>query len=97
MRAAETCLHAGATATHVAVTHTPLASGLEALMTAEPITSITVTDSVGIAFPARRPPSGSGKLIILSIAPLFGQALARMVNGRPVAPLLESWPVSPEP
>lgn len=97
IRAAETCLHAGAAATHVAVTHTPLAAGLEALMTAEPITSITVTDSVGVAFPARRPPSGAGKLVTLSTAPLFGQALARMANGKPVAPLLESWPVSPDP
>jgi ribose-phosphate pyrophosphokinase len=97
IRAAETCLRAGAAATHVAVTHTPLAAGLEALMAAEAITSITVTDSVGVAFPTRRPPSGSGKLVTLSIAPLFGQALARMAAGRPVAPLLESWPVSPDP
>jgi ribose-phosphate pyrophosphokinase len=96
IRAAETCLRAGAAATHVAATHTPLAAGLEALMTAEPITSITVTDSVGIAFPTRRPPSGSGKLFTLSIAPLLGQALGRMVTGKPVAPLLESWPLPPD-
>jgi ribose-phosphate pyrophosphokinase len=96
IRAAETCRRAGAAASHVAVTHTPLAAGLEALMAAEPIASITVTDSVGIAFPARRSPSGSAKLVTLSVAPLIGQALGRMVTGEPVAPLLEKWPVSPD-
>ncbi|HUN73241.1 MAG TPA: ribose-phosphate diphosphokinase [Steroidobacteraceae bacterium] len=96
IRAAETCRRAGAAASHVAVTHTPLAAGLEALLAAEPITSITVTDSVGIAFPATRSPSGSAKLVTLSIAPLIGQALGRMVTGKPVAPLLEKWPVPPD-
>jgi ribose-phosphate pyrophosphokinase len=96
IRAAETCRRAGAAASHVAVTHTPLAAGLAALTAAEPITSITVTDSVGIAFPPTRSPSASGKLVTLSVAPLLGQALGRMVTGKPVAPLLENWPVSPD-
>jgi ribose-phosphate pyrophosphokinase len=96
IRAAETCRRAGAVASHVAVTHTPLAAGLEALMAAEPITSITVTDSVGIAFPATRSPPDSGKLVTLSVAALIGQTLRRMVTGKPIAPLLESWPVSPD-
>lgn len=96
IRAAETCRRAGAAAAHVAVTHAPVAAGVEALMTAEPISSITVTDSVGIVRPTTRLPSGSGKLVILSIAPLIGQALARMTRGEPVSPLLETWPVSPE-
>jgi len=96
IRAAETCRRAGAAASHVAVTHTPLAAGIEALMAAEPITSITVTDSVGIAFPATRSLSGFGKLVTLSVAPLIGQVLGRMVTGKPVAPLLENWPVSPD-
>ena len=94
IRAAETCRQAGAAVRHVAVTHTPLAAGLEALIAAEPITSITVTDSVGSAIPGGRSPSLSGKLVTLSIAPLIGQTLARMTGGKPVAPLLESWPVS---
>ncbi|MGA7540841.1 MAG: ribose-phosphate diphosphokinase [Steroidobacteraceae bacterium] len=96
IHAAETCRRAGAAAVHVAVTHTPLAAGLEALIAAEPITSITVSDSVGIAFPALRSHCNSGRLIILSVAPLIGQALARIARGKPVAPLLETWPVSPE-
>jgi len=96
IRAAEACRHAGAAATHVAVTHTPLAAGLEAVMAAESITSITVTDSVGLALPTKRPSSGSGKLVTLSIAPLIGQVLARLTHGKPVSPLLETWPVSLE-
>jgi ribose-phosphate pyrophosphokinase len=95
IRAAETCRRAGATTIHVAVTHTPLAAGLEALIAAEPITGVTTTDSVGIAFPRTRAPS-SGKLVILSVAPLIGQVLGRMTAGKPVAPLLESWPVPPD-
>lgn len=94
IRAAETCRRAGAAATHVAVTHTPLASGLEALMAAEPIDSITVTDSVGTSFPMTRSRSGSGRLVTLSVAPLIAQALGRITAGKPVAPLLEHWPAS---
>lgn len=96
IRAAEACRRAGAAAAHVAVTHTPLAAGIEAVMAAESITSITVTDSVGSALPTKRPPSGSGKLVTLSIAPLIGQVLARLTHGKPVSPFLETWPVSLE-
>ncbi|HJS89385.1 MAG TPA: ribose-phosphate diphosphokinase [Steroidobacteraceae bacterium] len=96
IRAAETCRRAGAAAVHAAVTHTPLAAGLNVLLAAEPITSITVTDSVGIAFPRMHSPFNSGKLVTLSVAPLIGQALARIASGKPVAPLLESWPVPPD-
>lgn len=92
IRAAETCRRAGAAATHVAVTHTPLAAGLEAVLAADAIASITVTDSVGIVFPITRVPSGFGTLVTLSVAPLIGQAVGRMTSGKPVAPLLENWP-----
>jgi len=93
IRAAETCRRAGAAAVHVAVTHAPLASGLDALSAAEPITSITITDSVGAALPRTASASRSGKLVTLPSAPLIGQALARIASGRPVASLLENWPV----
>lgn len=36
------------------------------------------------------------KLTVLSIAPLFGQAMQRMLLGHPIAPLLERWPVEIE-
>jgi ribose-phosphate pyrophosphokinase len=96
IRAAETCRRAGAAVSHVAVTHTPVAAGLEALIATGPITSITVTDSVGAAFPTARPLPAPGKLVTLSVAPLIGQALGRMTRGKPVSPLLETWPVSSE-
>jgi ribose-phosphate pyrophosphokinase len=94
IRAAEACRSRGATAVHAAVTHAPLAEGIERLTAAEAIASITVTDSVGI--PATPAAPGPGKLVTLSIAPIFGQALQRLASGRPVAPLLERWPVSPQ-
>jgi ribose-phosphate pyrophosphokinase len=96
IRAADTCRRAGAAAVHVAVTHAPFAAGLEALLAAETITSITVTDSVGIPSLAALSPFRSDKLVTLSIAPLLGQVLCRMTTGKAVAPLLERWPVSPE-
>lgn len=96
IRAAETCRRAGAVATHVAVTHTPLAAGLDAVMAADPNTSITVTDSVGVVLPTAHPRAAGGKLVTLSVAPLIGQALRRMSAGKPVAPLLEGWPVPPD-
>jgi ribose-phosphate pyrophosphokinase len=94
IRAADVCHRAGAAAVHVAVTHLPLAAGLDTLMQSDNITSIVTTDSVGLSF---QPPGASGsavKLMTLSIAPLFGQAVRRMQAGKPVAPLLSRWPVA---
>jgi ribose-phosphate pyrophosphokinase len=95
VRASEICHRGGARAVHAAVTHTPLPSGLETLRAAEHIASITITDSVG--FDAVPPPAtipGRGKIAVLSIAPLFGQALRRILAGKPLAPLLVRWPVA---
>lgn len=93
IRAAEACRLLGAAAVHVAVTHAPLAEGLDALLAADQISRIVVTDSVGIAFPtARFPVAAAGKLVTLSIAPLFGEAVRRMIAGEPLSPLLERWP-----
>ena len=97
IRAATACREAGAAAVHVAVTHTPLPAGIEALRTAEAISGIVVTDSVGSADQAQSPSvTAAGKLITLSVAPLFGQALRRMLAGKPVAPLLQRWPLGPD-
>ncbi len=94
LRAAEVCRRAGAAAVHVAVTHTPLLAGLDALRNAPNISSIVITDSAGTAFVTRPDfPVAAGKLVILPIAPLFGEALKRIVAGRPVSPLLTRWPV----
>ena len=94
IRAGEICRRAGAAAVHAAVTHTPLPAGLSALLEAQSLASIVATDSVGFGTPAT-PPTRS-KLTILPVAPLFGLAIRRMLAHRPVAPLLERWPLSAE-
>jgi ribose-phosphate pyrophosphokinase len=94
IRASDLCRRAGAAAVHVAVTHAPLAAGLKAVIETTSIATIVVSDSVG--FPGGWPAAASAagaKLTVLSVAPLFGQALHRMLTHRPVAPLLERWPV----
>lgn len=94
IRAAERCREAGALAVHVAVTHTPYAEGLEAVLTSGAITDLLATDSVGI----RRDhlPAIGRKLVCLPVAALLGQAVRRMLSGKPVAPLLTRWPVAPD-
>ena len=89
IRAAERCREAGAIAVHVAVSHTPYAEGLEAVLTSGAITDVLATDSVGI----RAGPAAGRKLITLSVAALLGQAMRRMLSGKPLAPLLTHWPV----
>jgi ribose-phosphate pyrophosphokinase len=93
IRAAAALRAAGARAVQVAFTHAPLASGLAALVAADTIDQIVVTDSVG-SVSYLNPSSAHPKVHILKIAPLFAQAVARMLSGAPVAPLLEAWPPS---
>jgi len=94
IRAAELCQRAGAAAIHVAVTHTPLVPGLTSVVEASSIASVVVTDSVGSTpVPPAAPSTAAAKLTVLSVAPLFGQALHCILTHRPVAPLLERWPL----
>lgn len=90
IRAAEKCRQAGATAVHVAVSHTPLAAGLAAVLSSAAVADVLVTDSVGSQH--EYPPALRQKLIILPVAALFGQAVRRISVGMPIAPLLTSWP-----
>jgi len=95
LRAAAACRRSGVRAVHVAVTHAPLPSGVAALTEAASITSVVLTDSVGLQSP--RMPAASGaaaRIVTLPVAPLFGQAVRRMLAGKPLAPLLERWPVA---
>lgn len=94
LRAAALCREAGAPAVHAAVTHAPLPTGIEKLLAAESITGIVTTDSVGRS--STRSPEATRKRVILPIAPLLGQALRRMLDGRALAPLLTRWPLLPE-
>jgi ribose-phosphate pyrophosphokinase len=95
IRAADICRSAGAAAVHVAVTHMPQRAGVDMVTRAASIDSVVVTDSVGISDDTGSGVSPIGnKLICLSIAPLLGQTLRRLMMGRPVTPLLERWPVT---
>jgi phosphoribosylpyrophosphate synthetase len=67
----------------------PVAEGLNSLIHAAAIDRVVVTDSIGVALPTVNP---AGKLHTLSIAPLLGQALRRMLAGQSLAPLLTCWP-----
>jgi ribose-phosphate pyrophosphokinase len=88
IRAAQACRRAGARSVHAAVTHMPLAAGLDALLAADAISNIVATDSVGIGFPAAHSGAAAGRLIVLPIAPLIAQVIRRMIAGEPLAPLL---------
>jgi len=95
IRASEHCRRAGAAAVHAAVTHAPLASGLAAVLAAASLASVVATDSVGPQPGSLRAAGSPTRLVVLPIAPLFGQALRRMLDGEPLAPLLEHWPLAP--
>jgi ribose-phosphate pyrophosphokinase len=89
-RAAAVLRAAGARTVHLAFTHAPLAAGLAAVAADSTIGKITLTDSVGPALVL--PSGGVGRVELLPVAPLLGQAVARMVAGTALAPLLSSWP-----
>jgi ribose-phosphate pyrophosphokinase len=91
IQAATALRKAGAAQVHVAFTHAPLPRGLAALEAADCISQIVLTDSVGSAL--RMEGSASARrMSILPIAPLFGEAIARMLAGAPLVPLLQRWP-----
>jgi ribose-phosphate pyrophosphokinase len=94
MRAAEACNRAGAAAVYAAFTHAPLPSGLAAVLADAHLKAVVTTDSVGFD-PDGHSGSEAGKLTVLPIAPLLAQATQRVLACRPLAPLLERWPVDP--
>jgi ribose-phosphate pyrophosphokinase len=96
IRAAQICRRAGATGVHAAVTHMLSASGLDALLKSDDITQIVTTDSVDISPGLPNTSAYPDRLVTLSIAPLFGQAVRRMLAGKPMIPLLTRWPVALE-
>lgn len=91
VRAAAACRAAGAGAVFAAVTHAPMRAGLERLLAEPAINGVLITDSVGESFHDLAA-SGAGKLEVVSIAPLFGEALRRLRTREPLAPLLSRWP-----
>ncbi|HEY0341749.1 MAG TPA: ribose-phosphate diphosphokinase [Steroidobacteraceae bacterium] len=97
VRAAKACHSAGAAAIHVAVTHTPVPAGINSVEALDSISGLVVTDSTGLNTPSPgAPPNGLGKRTVLPIAPLLGEATRRLLANKPLAPLLERWPISAE-
>ena len=97
IRAAQAFCKAGAAAVHVAVTHVPLHAGLDAVVREEAIAGVVITDSVGAPnFQLGDSSPPPGKVICLPVAPLLGQAVRRMLTGRPLLPLLLQWPAAIE-
>jgi ribose-phosphate pyrophosphokinase len=88
IRAADVLHRAGALEVRVAVTHAPLPQGISALLAAEGISRIAVTDSTGMWIHALR----ESRLDLLPVAPLLGLAVRRMATRRPLTPLLAGWP-----
>jgi len=93
-RAAEVCNRVGARSVYAAVTHAPYTPGIVSVVADSGIAGVITTDSVGYHF-GPLPPDCAGKLTVLSVAPLFGEAIRRMLSGEPLAPLLQRWPVEP--
>jgi ribose-phosphate pyrophosphokinase len=91
LRAATALRAAGATSVHATLTHTPIEAGLAALVAAEDIAQVVVTDSVGYA-PNPGAPGNRGKMTLLSAGELLGCAMARIVSGESLAPMAEHWP-----
>jgi ribose-phosphate pyrophosphokinase len=88
IRAAKACRDAGAAAVYVAVTHTPVKEGIDAVEAVTTISGVVVTDSTGSNL------SNIHKRTTLSIAPLLGQATRRFLAAKPLSPLLDRWPVA---
>lgn len=93
IRAAEASIRAGCGALYAAVTHTPCMPGIAAVLAEEGITGVVTTDSVGIPL-GPLTAEAARKLTVLSIAPLFAEAVRRMLSGAPLAPLLNQWPLT---
>ena len=94
IRAAKACRDAGAAAVYVAVTHTPVEEGIDAVEAATTISGVVVTDSTGFTAPPTNQSNNIHKRTTLSIAPLLGQATRRFLAAKPLSPLLDRWPVA---
>ncbi len=91
IRAARALRDQRAREVYAVFTHAPMADGLRNVIEAREISRIITTDSTADRpqGPAETPES---RLTVLSIAPLLGAAIGRMLRFEPVAPLLGEWP-----
>ena len=75
----------GARAVHVVVTHGVFAEGSMARIARSPIETVLVTDSV-----ETQPVSPDDKIQVVSVAPLFGEAIRRIHNRESISVLFDN-------
>jgi ribose-phosphate pyrophosphokinase len=86
-RMAAACRERGAGAIHLAATHGLFSGGAPAILGETSVASIVVTDSVS---PVRLDRKRLGdRFVVLSVAPLFAEAIARSHGGGSIVDLLE--------
>ena len=83
VEAADGLIARGAKAVHAAVTHAVFTQGSMERLDRSPIQSLLVTDSV-----ENHPTALSPKVEVVSIAPLFGEAIRRIHHGESISTLL---------
>lgn len=87
LRAAAACREHGAAAVHAVATHALFSGGKPEILSGDVFDSVIVTDS---AAPLQLPKSvASGKLRIVSVAPLLAETVTRLHEGRSIEALLE--------
>ena len=87
-RTAAACHARGATKIHLAATHGLFAEGAPAIVDEPSVTSIVVTDSIN---PLRLDVRRLGdRLVVLSVAELFAEAISRAHSGGSIVSLLEN-------
>jgi ribose-phosphate pyrophosphokinase len=85
-RTAAACHARGAKKIHLAATHGLFADGAPAIVGEPSVTSVVVTDSIS---PPRLDRQLSTRLVVLSVAELFAEAIARAHAGGSIVSLLE--------
>lgn len=83
VEAARNLVERGATAVYSAVSHGVFTQGSMERLDQSPIQSLLVTDSV-----ENHPTALSGKVEVVSVAPLFGEAIRRIHHGESISTLL---------
>jgi ribose-phosphate pyrophosphokinase len=90
IRAARSCIEAGAVAVHAVATHGLFVGDASQVLTSELLSSLAVTDTVP---PFRLPESlRSSKVRVLDVAPLLAEAVRRLHEGGSIVELVEHGP-----
>jgi ribose-phosphate pyrophosphokinase len=87
VRMAAACRERGASAIHLAATHGLFAGGAPAIVGEPSVTSIVVTDSISPLRIDRQ--AVGGRLVVLSVAGLFAEAISRSHSGGSIVELLD--------